>query len=360
MNILDGIVPFTQIFPVSDAAAHNSNLESDQARVRARARSIVRISDSSFVLLLICFSLALLSTQKLSAATWPQVTQFSCNPASATSYTCAATLSSAMPSQVDIKLSSNNRAVTVPANLVVPAGATSVSFPLTVTPVTTTQTVTLTASLGRVSSSFSFQLKASTPALNPSSTSSSSTLSVSSSSVSFGDVSENTSATQSLTLSNTGSAALTVNSIAVSGSGFSWAGVSLPLTLNASQTAMVSVAFDPTAVGSATGTLTVKSTASTNPTSTVSLSGTGQSSAYSVLVTWQAPASSSDAVAKYDVYRSPSASSSYQLVGSVNDSQLAYTDTGVQNGQSYNYVVESVDSSGNESAPSNMASVTVP
>jgi hypothetical protein len=164
-------------------------------------------------------------------------------------------------------------------------------------------------------------------------------------------------------LTSTGSAPVTVSSATVSGSGFSWTGAASPLTLNPNQTATLSVDFDPTAAGSATGQLTIDSNSSTNPAATVTLSGTGQassSSSYEVSVTWQAPSSSPDPVASYNVYRSPSGSSSYQLVGSVSDSQLAYTDDGVQDEQSYDYIVESVDSSGNESVPSNMAAVSVP
>ena len=56
----------------------------------------------------------------------------------------------------------------------------------------------------------------------------------------------------------------------------------------------------------------------------------------------------------------PSGSTSYQLVSSVNNSQLAYSDTGVQAGQTYDYIVESVDASGVTSAPSNMAAVALP
>jgi fibronectin type 3 domain-containing protein len=66
-------------------------------------------------------------------------------------------------------------------------------------------------------------------------------------------------------------------------------------------------------------------------------------------------------VAGYNVYRTPSGSSTYQLLGSVNSSQLTYTDTNsILNGQTYDYIVESVDASGNESSPSNMAAVSIP
>jgi len=81
---------------------------------------------------------------------------------------------------------------------------------------------------------------------------------------------------------------------------------------------------------------------------------------YEVNLTWTAPSSSSDPVTGYNVYRSPSGSSSYQLINTSVITQAAYTDTTVQVGQTYDYIVESVDASGNLSAPSNMAAVTIP
>ena len=75
---------------------------------------------------------------------------------------------------------------------------------------------------------------------------------------------------------------------------------------------------------------------------------------------WDAPTSSPDPVAGYNVYRAPSGSTSYQLLSSVNSGELAFTDSNVQAGQTYDYIVESVHASGATSAPSNMASVTLP
>jgi fibronectin type 3 domain-containing protein len=123
----------------------------------------------------------------------------------------------------------------------------------------------------------------------------------------------------------------------------------------------LSVVFDPTSSGASTGQLTIVSTSSTSPTTTVSVSGTGVSVTYGVKVSWTAPSSPSDPISGYNVYRAPSGSSTYQLMDSVGSSQLIYTDTdGILNGQTYDYIVESVDSSGNESVPSNMAAVTIP
>jgi hypothetical protein len=52
--------------------------------------------------------------------------------------------------------------------------------------------------------------------------------------------------------------------------------------------------------------------------------------------------------------------STYQQLNTAVVTQTSYVDTGVQDGQSYDYIVESVDSSGIESAPSNTATVPIP
>jgi hypothetical protein len=200
-----------------------------------------------------------------------------------------------------------------------------------------------------VSKTFNLQLGAAVPAL-----------SVNATSISFGNVGLNTPTTQSITLTSTGSAPVTVSSVTISGAGFSFSGASFPLTLNTNQTATLSVQFDPTAAGVVTGTITINNNSSSNPAVTIGLSGTGDASTYSVSVAWSAPSTSSDPVASYNIYRSPTGASTYQLMGSVNNSQLTYSDGTVQNGQTYDYIVESVDSSGVDSVPSNVATVTIP
>jgi hypothetical protein len=187
-------------------------------------------------------------------------------------------------------------------------------------------------------------------------------LTVNASSIAFGNVTINTPSTQSVTLQSTGSAPVTVSGVSVSGTGFTVSGGTFPLTLNPSQSATLSVQFDPTAAGAATGQLTIASNASTNPRVQISLSGTGQaaSTSYQVNLSWAAPTSSSDTVTGYNVYRAPSGGSSYAILNSGADSQTAYTDSTVQAGTTYQYYVTSVDSSGAESAPSNVATIVIP
>jgi len=187
-----------------------------------------------------------------------------------------------------------------------------------------------------------------------------STLSINATSVGFGDVVLNTAATQSVTLTSTGTAAVTVNSATVTGTGFTLSAPTFPATLTPGQTATLSVQFDPTTAGAATGSLTITSTSSSNGTAVIPLTGTGTAASYAVDLSWYAPGSSPDPVAGYNVYRSPSGSSTYQLLNSLVDTETTYVDSTVQDGLSYDYIVESVDALGNESVPTSPIVVTIP
>ena len=201
---------------------------------------------------------------------------------------------------------------------------------------TATQTVTLTVNAGTA------------------------TLSISTTSMGFGDVVLNTPATQDVTLSSTGTASVTVNSATVTGTGFSLSAPTLPATLTPGQTLTLAVQFDPTTAGAATGQLTITSTSSTNGTALIALAGTGIAASYAVDLSWDAPSSSPDPVVGYNVYRSPSGSSMYQLLNSTVDSQVTFVDTTVEDGQTYDYIVESVDNSGIQSVPTSPISVAIP
>jgi len=268
---------------------------------------------------------------------------------------CTVTLNTAAPSSgYAVSVTSNNSAVTVPASVIVGSGSTNVSFAARVSSVSSSETVTLTASAGGVAKTFALQLGAAVPIL-----------SVNSSSVTFGDVTLNTPTTQSLTLTSTGSAAVTISGATLSGSGFTASGATYPVTLNPNQSAAINIVFDPTAVGAATGQLTLVSNSSTGTSTLISLSGagvvgSGTSPTYAVDLSWNAPSSSPDAIAGYVVLRSPSGASSYVQLDASAVTQTTYTDTTVLNGQSYDYIVESVDASGVASAPSNTTTAQIP
>src|SRR5277367_6895503 len=97
---------------------------------------------------------------------------------------------------------------------------------------------------------------------------------ISPSSVSFGDVAMGQSATKTLTLTNTGTEALSVSGISVAGTGFTASGPHLPISLAAGQSTSISAVFKPTAAKANTGTITIASNAEDSP-SLVALSGTG-------------------------------------------------------------------------------------
>jgi nitrogen fixation protein FixH len=264
---------------------------------------------------------------------------------------CTVSLSSAAGTGgLTVNLSSNNSAVTVPASVTVAPGASSASFTASVLAVSTAQTAVLTATAGGTAKTFSITLNGAAAV---------SALTLGSTSISFGNVNLNSPATQAETLTSSGTSALTISAASVTGAGFSISGLTFPVTLNPGQSATLYVGFDPTVTGTATGAVTLTSNASPG-TATVSLSGAGQTVSHQVVLTWSAPSSSSDPVVGYNVYRAAGGSSSYQLLNSSADVITTYTDSTVQSGTSYSYYVESVDASGNQSAPSNTYSVSVP
>ena len=93
-------------------------------------------------------------------------------------------------------------------------------------------------------------------------------------SLSFGNVTVGSNQSLSETVTNTGGSSVTISQATISGTGFSLSGITTPLTLTAGQSATFSVKFAPTSAASASGNVTLTSTAS-NPTLTIPLSGTG-------------------------------------------------------------------------------------
>ncbi|HTP70383.1 MAG TPA: choice-of-anchor D domain-containing protein [Dongiaceae bacterium] len=104
-------------------------------------------------------------------------------------------------------------------------------------------------------------------------------LSVSPTSVDFGSVSTGTKGTTNVVLSNTGTSNLTVSVLTLTGAEFSISGITTPATIAAGQSANVAVTFSPTTAGSATGSLSITSNDTANPTVSIPLSGTGSAAA---------------------------------------------------------------------------------
>jgi Abnormal spindle-like microcephaly-assoc'd, ASPM-SPD-2-Hydin len=185
-------------------------------------------------------------------------------------------------------------------------------------------------------------------------------LQVSATSLPFGSVPVNSTSTLTLTLISSGTAPVTVNSVGLTGTGFSDSGATFPVTLNPNKSATLNVQFDPTVAGAATGQLTITSTSTTGSTTQIPLTGTGTAVTYSISLNWDAPSGSTDPVAGYNVYRSTDGGASFTKLNTSPDSQADYSDATVQSGTTYVYQVTSVDASGVESAPSNQFPLSVP
>jgi hypothetical protein len=185
------------------------------------------------------------------------------------------------------------------------------------------------------------------------------TLTVSPTSLAFGNVSVGAASMQPVMLTSVGTAPVTVNSVTLTGTGFTMSGATFPVTLNPGLAVTLDVQFDPAAAGAATGQLTVQSNSSTNSVALSSLSGAGNVVTHQVALSWEAPAAAAVPIVGYNSYRS-TGGSTYQLLNPSPDAQTTYVDSTVQAGVTYDYVITSVDSSGLESTPSNEVAATIP
>lgn len=181
-------------------------------------------------------------------------------------------------------------------------------------------------------------------------------LSTSPATLSFGTVAVGSQKTLSASLTASG-ASVTVKSASVNSTEYAVSGISFPLTLAAGQSVTYKVAFKPQSSGTANASLTFATGTSSSNANEV-LSGTGgTATSHSVKLTWKA---SSSTVVGYNVYRGGHSGGPYTSVTSSPDSTTAFTDTSVQAGATYYYVVTAVDSSGHESVYSNQATAVVP
>lgn len=175
--------------------------------------------------------------------------------------------------------------------------------------------------------------------------------------VSFGNVTQGTSAAQTITLKNSGNTSLSVSKITAAGTYFAASVPALPVTLSVGQTLSFTTTFSPSAAGSFTGSASVVSTATNSPLS-IPLSGTGVSTAtHKASLTWTP---STSTVAGYNVYRGTQNGGPYSKINSSVVTGSAYTDSSVQAGTTYYYVVTSVTSAGVESVHSSQVSGTIP
>ena len=183
------------------------------------------------------------------------------------------------------------------------------------------------------------------------------TVSISPTSLSFGNVTVGSSGSQNATLTNTGNSSVTVFSSSATGAGFNVTAPVFPVTIAAGHSQQVSISFTPQSSGTVSGSASFVSNATNSP-AVVSLGGTGQTAVqHTVDLSWNA---STSTVAGYKIYRGTRSGGPYTALNSALDTTTTYTDSGVQSGQTYYYVVTAVDSAGNESAYSNQVTAVIP
>jgi hypothetical protein len=185
------------------------------------------------------------------------------------------------------------------------------------------------------------------------------TASLSPTSLVFGNVAtDTTSLSQTVTLSNTGSTALTITSAAFTGAnaGDFTQNNNCSTSVAPGTSCTISIVFTPSASGSAPASLQIIDNASSSP-QVVTLSGAGT---HDVMLAWTAVTSAN--VAGYNIFRgtSPGGEGSTPL-NSTPVQGTSYIDESVSAGVTYYYVITDVSQNGvTQSAPSNQVSAAVP
>jgi len=159
--------------------------------------------------------------------------------------------------------------------------------------------------------------------------------------------------TQTGTLTATGSS-VSVSSAGWNGSAYSVSGITFPVTVAAGQSVSFNVTFTPQAAGSSSGNISFVSNAANSPTA-ATFSGTGVQ--HSVALNWTA---SQSVVVGYNIYRGTQSGGPYALVSPSPQQGTTYSDTTVQAGATYFYVVTAVDSNSLESVYSNETVANIP
>jgi Abnormal spindle-like microcephaly-assoc'd, ASPM-SPD-2-Hydin len=182
-------------------------------------------------------------------------------------------------------------------------------------------------------------------------------LTTSVSSLNFGSITIGKNSVLSVTLTNAGNSNVTVSKVSFSGADYSGSGVSAGLILSPGQSATLNETFTPVSAGNFTGSVTVGSNASNSP-ATISLSGVGtQLVSHAVVLSWNP---STSVVSGYNVLRSEISGGPYSKLDSSIVPTESYTDSTVQAGRTYYYVVTAVTSAGIQSVDSTQVSAIVP
>lgn len=181
------------------------------------------------------------------------------------------------------------------------------------------------------------------------------------SSLNFGNQKLQSTATQNVSLKNTGDINITISGITVAGAGFGYSSLSPGSTITPNQSVTFQIWFKPQASGSASGHISILSSSLSTPAS-ISVSGSGVTSGttstppiqHKVELSW---GPSDSTITGYRVYRDEG-SGFTPLTSLILD--LTYMDATVLSGKTYHYAVTAVDSLGDESPFSNQATAVIP
>jgi hypothetical protein len=149
----------------------------------------------------------------------------------------------------------------------IPAGQNT-SFTVQFTPTSTT------GAIGSIIFTDNAQGSQQTLAITGSAVATNSTLTANPGSFNFNSVAVNSNSSQTITLTNAGTASVMINQITTTGPGFTSTGLTVGQSIAAGSTASVTAAFAPTTTGLVFGNILLTTTAS-NPTLSIPLSGTG-------------------------------------------------------------------------------------
>ncbi len=175
-------------------------------------------------------------------------------------------------------------------------------------------------------------------------------------SIAFGNIPVSDMDTRGATLTNSGGVTVIVSQANVTpGTDYSVTGIFLPLILAPGATTTFIVDFAPSVAGTQSGSVSIVSDASNSP-GTISLSGAGVLD-HSVDLAWDASISTVDG---HNMYRSTQSGGPYARVNSSLVVPTTFTDSTVDSGVTYFYVVTAVDSDGVESIFSNEVSAVIP
>ncbi len=172
----------------------------------------------------------------------------------------------------------------------------------------------------------------------------------------LGSVVDGTSGTATGSLTASG-ANVTVTGATSSSSLFAISGLTLPMTIQAGQSAPFTVTFSPLVAGSDSATLTFTSNAQPS-TTTDTATGIGTTApTHTVSLSWNASTSSN--ISGYNIYRAvytTSCGSYSKINGTTLEPATVYSDSSVVDGTNYCYATTAVNSSNEESGYSNIVS----